>query len=74
VVLPFYNGPEEEGRKKFKAFLDVGPVADLMKMLPYEEQNSLQVCACSSSFVTGATRGADMLTDGTYAEPDGYAR
>jgi len=27
VVCPFYNGSEEEGRKNFKAFLDIGMFA-----------------------------------------------
>lgn len=41
VLAPFFNGSVEEGRKRFKAFFDIGPVADLTKALPYEEQNAL---------------------------------
>ncbi|GJE88819.1 FAD-dependent oxidoreductase [Phanerochaete sordida] len=42
VVAPFFNGSEEEGRARFKAFFDVGPVADMTRALPYEEQNAIQ--------------------------------
>ncbi|GJE99792.1 FAD-binding oxidoreductase [Phanerochaete sordida] len=42
VLLPFFNGPEEDARKRFKPFFDVGPVADMTKVIPYEQQNSLQ--------------------------------
>lgn len=42
ALLPFFNGPAEEGRKRFSAFFDVGPVADLTKELPYDDMNSLQ--------------------------------
>ncbi|KAL5530239.1 hypothetical protein ACEPAF_6496 [Sanghuangporus sanghuang] len=41
VVIPFYNGTEEEGRKIFSRFLDIGPI-DLTKAVPYEQQNGLQ--------------------------------
>ncbi|EMD40426.1 hypothetical protein CERSUDRAFT_130260, partial [Gelatoporia subvermispora B] len=33
----FYNGSEEEGRQNFKALLDLGPVADLSKEMPFEK-------------------------------------
>ncbi|EKM60153.1 uncharacterized protein PHACADRAFT_251050 [Phanerochaete carnosa HHB-10118-sp] len=42
VLVPFFNGSAEEGKKRFKAFFDIGPVADLTKALPYEEMNALQ--------------------------------
>lgn len=42
VLAPFFNGPEEEGRRRFKAFFDVGPVADMTRTRPYDEQNSIQ--------------------------------
>jgi len=41
VVVPFYNGSEEEGREHFKAFLDLKPI-DNSKEIPYEVLNSLQ--------------------------------
>ncbi|KAF9482454.1 FAD binding domain-containing protein [Pholiota conissans] len=42
VLFVFYNGSEAEGREKYKAFFDVGPVADLTKEIPYGELNGLQ--------------------------------
>ncbi|KAJ3537801.1 hypothetical protein NMY22_g5438 [Coprinellus aureogranulatus] len=40
AVHLFYNGSEEEGRANFKNFLDIGPVRDDSKELPYEEVNA----------------------------------
>ncbi|KAG6828474.1 hypothetical protein H0H92_007840 [Tricholoma furcatifolium] len=45
MVFPFYNGSEAEGRANFKTFLDLGPVVDMTKEIPYEELNSLQNAA-----------------------------
>ncbi|KAI0676966.1 FAD-binding domain-containing protein [Trametes maxima] len=42
INIVFYNGPEEEGRKAYKALFDLGPAADLTKEIPYEQLNSLQ--------------------------------
>lgn len=42
IVLPFYNGSAEEGKKKFDLFYKVGPVADMTREMPYDELNSLQ--------------------------------
>ncbi|KAG6889276.1 hypothetical protein C0992_005800 [Termitomyces sp. T32_za158] len=42
LLILFYNGSEAEGRENFKAFLDLGPVADFTKEIPYEELNELQ--------------------------------
>lgn len=42
VVLPFFNGSAEEGRTKFKAILDVGPVADMTSEMPYPAVNTIQ--------------------------------
>jgi len=42
VLFPFYNGTEAEGRANFKAFFDIGPVADMTKEMPFEELNTLQ--------------------------------
>ncbi|KAG6889203.1 hypothetical protein C0995_002663 [Termitomyces sp. Mi166 len=42
LVFPFFNGSEAEGRENFKAFFDLGPIADLTKEMPYEEINALQ--------------------------------
>ncbi|KZP18640.1 FAD-binding domain-containing protein [Athelia psychrophila] len=41
VVLVIYNGSEQEGRAAFKPFLDLGPMADMSKEIPYEELNAL---------------------------------
>lgn len=43
VFIPFYNGPVEEGKEKFKALYNVGPVADMTQEMPYEVINSIQV-------------------------------
>ncbi|KAF5378483.1 hypothetical protein D9615_007138 [Tricholomella constricta] len=40
-LIPFYNGTEAEGRSNFKPFIDIGPVADSTKEMPYEEINTL---------------------------------
>ncbi|CAA7260271.1 unnamed protein product [Cyclocybe aegerita] len=42
VVFPFYNGTEAEGRESFKRLLEAGPIADMSKVIPYEELNGLQ--------------------------------
>ncbi|KAI0786336.1 FAD-binding domain-containing protein [Abortiporus biennis] len=42
LAVLFYNGSAEEGRKNFKAFYDLGPVADLAAEIPYEELNNMQ--------------------------------
>ena len=49
VLLPFYNGPEAEAREKFKAFIDVGPIMDMTKEIPYQALNGIQVSTCSAS-------------------------
>ncbi|GJF00870.1 FAD-dependent oxidoreductase [Phanerochaete sordida] len=41
VFLPFYNGPEEVGRAMFKPILDIGPLTDMTRQMPYEQQNAL---------------------------------
>jgi len=41
VVNLFYNGSEAEGREKFKALLDLKPVAEHCKEIPYETVNGL---------------------------------
>ncbi|KAI0794045.1 FAD-binding domain-containing protein [Fomes fomentarius] len=42
AVFFFYNGSEEEGRANFKEFLDLGPMMDLTREIPYEFLNTLQ--------------------------------
>lgn len=39
TLLLFYNGTEAEGRSNFKAFFDIGPLADYTKEIPYESAN-----------------------------------
>ncbi|KAJ3507214.1 hypothetical protein NLJ89_g6435 [Agrocybe chaxingu] len=41
VMFPFYNGTKAEGRERFKKLLDVGPMSDTSREMPYEEINSL---------------------------------
>ena len=43
VAIPFYNGSVEEGKKRFKAFYEVGPIVDMAKEIPYSQMNSLMV-------------------------------
>jgi hypothetical protein len=38
VLVPFYNGDEAEGRRIFKPFFDINPVADLTHAQPYVMQ------------------------------------
>jgi hypothetical protein len=37
IVAVFYDGEETEGRRIFKPFFDINPVADLTHPLPYVE-------------------------------------
>ncbi|TDL18746.1 FAD-binding domain-containing protein [Rickenella mellea] len=39
IIALFYNGSESEGRRVFKAFFDMEPVADMCRELLYEELN-----------------------------------
>ncbi|TEB23719.1 FAD binding domain-containing protein [Coprinellus micaceus] len=41
AAILFYDGSEEEGRNNFKDFLELGPVADHAKEIPYEQLNTL---------------------------------
>jgi len=41
ICVVFYNGTVEEGRKHFKALLDIGPELDTTGELPYEKLNTL---------------------------------
>ncbi|KAF1995816.1 FAD-binding domain-containing protein [Amniculicola lignicola CBS 123094] len=41
LVQLFYNGPEEEAKLFYKDFLDLGPVANMASMMPYEKLNTL---------------------------------
>ncbi|RDB18318.1 6-hydroxy-D-nicotine oxidase [Hypsizygus marmoreus] len=54
IVFPFYNGTEAEGRANFKAFLDISPVMDTTREMPYEELNGIQ------NFVTYHGQGIYM--------------
>jgi len=42
VCTVFYNGSVEEGRRNFKALLDLGPVHDTTGEIPYERLNAIQ--------------------------------
>jgi len=42
LVVVFYNGPEAEGKTVFQPLIDLGPMANSAKMIPYEEVNTLQ--------------------------------
>ncbi|TEB23717.1 FAD-binding domain-containing protein [Coprinellus micaceus] len=43
AVTLFYNGSEDKGRANFKNILDLGPVVDLAREIPYEQLNGLTV-------------------------------
>lgn len=42
IVIGFYNGPREEGQKKFTSFTALGPVLNTLDMIPYSVVNTLQ--------------------------------
>jgi hypothetical protein len=44
ALLLFFNGSADEGKKKFSAFYDVGPVADMTREMPYSALNGILVC------------------------------
>ncbi|PVG04873.1 FAD-binding domain-containing protein [Serendipita vermifera] len=59
IVVLFFNGDEEEGKKRFKKILDVGPVANLAGTIPYTQLNSMQNQAAKfgiNHLTTGITR------------------
>ncbi|KAI0294635.1 FAD-binding domain-containing protein [Multifurca ochricompacta] len=37
----FYNGSEDEGRKNFKRFYDLGPIVDGAREIPFEQLNGI---------------------------------
>lgn len=41
VLVPFFNGSAEEGKKKFSAFYNVGPTADMTREMPYPALNGI---------------------------------
>lgn len=65
IAVLFYNGEEEEGRKKFAKFLELGPLVDAMSMVPYERVNELQNAAIpygANYHMTGTVRGENEVT------------
>ncbi|KAG8783802.1 hypothetical protein FRC20_003754 [Serendipita sp. 405] len=42
LAVVFFNGDEEEGKRRFKSLFDLGPVKTLAAMIPYEKLNALQ--------------------------------
>ncbi|CAG8651988.1 7947_t:CDS:2 [Acaulospora colombiana] len=61
VVSIFFNGEEEEGKQKFKKILDLGPVANLATMIPYEKLNGLHNEAIPyniNTAISGTLRGS----------------
>ncbi|KAI0370173.1 FAD-binding domain-containing protein [Pilatotrama ljubarskyi] len=64
VCFLFYNGSEEEGRQNYKAFFDLGPVADMTKEIPYEELNAMQARK-SPNHITGP--GQNVYMKGAFA-------
>jgi len=45
IASLFFNGPEEEGRKRYKGLIDVGSIVDNTKQVPYEQVNGLMNAA-----------------------------
>ena len=43
MTVIFYNGSEVEGRKVYKGLLDLEPLVDQTKEIPYETLNTLNV-------------------------------
>ncbi|OJJ08808.1 hypothetical protein ASPVEDRAFT_145117 [Aspergillus versicolor CBS 583.65] len=41
-LIVFYNGTQEEGEKRFGELLSLGPVANMVSMIPYSQVNALQ--------------------------------
>ncbi|PVF97272.1 FAD-binding domain-containing protein [Serendipita vermifera] len=42
VVLMFFNGDEQEGKKRFHRIFDVGPIVNEVGVMPYEQVNTIQ--------------------------------
>ncbi|PVF97271.1 FAD-binding domain-containing protein [Serendipita vermifera] len=42
VVLVFFNGDEEEGKKRFQKLFDLGPIVNQVCMMPYAQVNGMQ--------------------------------
>jgi hypothetical protein len=59
-VIVFYNGDEEEGRKKFAKLIALGPVVNGAGMIPYELLNTMQndmIPYGANYHLTGTLRG-----------------
>lgn len=41
VTVLFYNGPEEEARKFYGDLIDIGPMIEKTRMMPYEQVNAM---------------------------------
>ena len=65
-VLVFYNGDEEEGRKRFDKLISLGPVMDRTGMIPYETLNTLQnemIPYGANYYFSGTLRGEMPMTE-----------
>jgi len=62
LITVFHNGTWEEGNAFFKELIDVGLVANLTSMIPYEELNSLMN-------VVSGFEGRKMFAGGAYKLP-----
>ncbi|EMD40453.1 hypothetical protein CERSUDRAFT_80123 [Gelatoporia subvermispora B] len=62
ILNLFYNGSEEEGRKNYKTLLDIGPIADMSKEIPFEKLNEVQNHL--------AVHGRNNYEKGTYHSPN----
>ncbi|KAJ5115508.1 FAD-binding type 2 [Penicillium alfredii] len=61
VVICFYNGPRDEGERRFSGLVALGPVFNTLDMIPYPVVNTLQN--------PQATYGDRKLFKGIFYEP-----
>ena len=65
-VFVFYNGDEEEGRKRFAKLISLGPIMNGTRMVPYEALNTLQnemMHYGANYHVSGTVRGENPVTE-----------
>ncbi|KAG8809385.1 hypothetical protein FRC17_003472 [Serendipita sp. 399] len=59
VVIVFFNGDEDEGRRRYKPLFDLGPIMSLAGMIPFEKLNAMQndnISYGQNYHLTGFTR------------------
>ncbi|KAG8813260.1 hypothetical protein FRC17_001619 [Serendipita sp. 399] len=59
IVIVFFNGDEDEGRRRYKPLFDLGPIMSLAGMIPFEKLNAMQndnISYGQNYHLTGFTR------------------